>query len=72
MNNSLISKIYFPHCLFFSKIIYLLKLYICWLNAIRLGSSCETQITNNTDRNCVNKQNTHTHQTLKKDNTGKG
>ena len=31
---------------------------MCWLDAVRLGSSFET---NNTDRNGVNKQNTHTH-----------
>ena len=35
MNNSLISKMYFPQCLFFSKIIH--KSHISWLDAIRLG-----------------------------------
>ena len=44
MNNSLISKIYFPQCLFFSKIIHLLKSYISWLDAVRLRYSCKTQI----------------------------
>ena len=29
---------YFPQCLLFSKIIQLQKSYICWLDAIRLGS----------------------------------
>ena len=33
MNNSLISKIYFPQCLFFSKIIDLQKSCIFWLDA---------------------------------------
>ena len=42
--NSLISKTYFPQCLFVSKIIHLYKSYICWLHAIRLGSSYETQV----------------------------
>ena len=36
MNNSLISKIYFPQCLFFPKIIHLEKSYLCRLDAIRL------------------------------------
>ena len=78
MNNYLNSKIYFPQCLFFPKIICLEKSYICWLDAVRLGSSCET---GNTDRNGVNNQNTpppppphtHTHTNhSEKDNTGKG
>ena len=43
MNISPIS-IYFPQFLFLSKIIHLLKLHICWFDAIRLSSSCETQI----------------------------
>ena len=34
---------YFRPCLF-SKIIHLRKSFICWLDAVRLGSSCETQI----------------------------
>ena len=75
MNNSLVSKIYFPQCLFFSKI-HLEKSYICWLDAVRLGLSFET---NNTDRNGVNKQHTHTHthththpKNSAKDDTGKG
>ena len=40
MNNSVTSKTYFPQCFFFSKIIHLQK--SCWLDAIRLDSSCET------------------------------
>ena len=44
MNNLLISKIFFPQCFYFSKIIHLWKSYICWLDAIRLGSSYETQV----------------------------
>ena len=58
MNNSLISKTYFPQCLFFSKIILMWKSFINWYDAIRLGTSCET---NNTDRKGVNKQKTHMH-----------
>ena len=57
MNNSLISKIYFPQSLFFSKIIHLLKPYLlirCYKTRFFL---CNT---NNTDRNGVNKQNSHT------------
>ena len=57
MNNFLISIIHFAQCFFFSRAIYLQKSYICWLDAIRLGFSCET---NDTDRNGVNKENTHT------------
>ena len=37
---------------------------------LRLGSSCETLNTNDTDRNGVDKQNTHTKHS-EKDNTGK-
>ena len=43
-------------------------IYISWLDAIKLSSFSET---NNTDRNGVNKQNTHTKHP-EKDNTGKG
>ena len=53
ISNSLISKIYFPHFLFKNhsliKVIYLLK------TSLFLSS------TDNTDRNGVNKQNTHKH-----------
>ena len=68
INNSLISKIYFPICLFFSKIIHLQKsclLIRCYKTRFFL---CNT---NNTNRSCVNKQNTHTKHS-EKDNTGKG
>ena len=41
--------------------------YICWLDAIKLGSSFETH---NTDRNGVN-EHTHTKHS-EKGNTGKG
>ena len=47
MNKSLISKIYFPQCLFFSKIIHMIQLF--------------TWNTNNTDRNGVTHTHTHTH-----------
>ena len=70
MNNSLISKIYYPQCLFFSKIIHLWKSYICWLNAI-YKTRFFLWNTNNIDRNDVNKQNTHIKHS-EKDNTGKG
>ena len=77
MNNSLISKTYFPQCLFFSKIIHLLKAYLlirCYMTRFFLSN------TNNADRNGVNKQNTHTHthphtpntKHSEKGNTGKG
>ena len=77
MNNSLISKTNFPQCLFFSKIIHLLKAYLlirCYMTRFFLSS------TNNADRNGVNKQNTHTHththtpntKHSEKGNTGKG
>ena len=45
-----------------------MKNYSCWSDAIRLGSFCKTQ--KNTDRNGVNKQNTHTKHS-EKDNTKK-
>ena len=38
MSNSLISKIYFPQFLLFSKITHLKKSYICWLYVISLRS----------------------------------
>ena len=64
MDNSLISKSYFRRCLFFSRIIHLQRSYICWVDAIRLGSA------NNTG---VSTQNTHTYtKHSKKDNIGKG
>ena len=50
MNISPIS-IYFPQFLFLPKIIHLLKLHICWLDAIRLCSSCETQIIHSVHQN---------------------
>ena len=44
LNNSLISKTYFPQCLFFKKKnTHLQTLYLCSLDAIRLSSSRETQ-----------------------------
>ena len=36
-------KIYFLQCLCFLKITHLWKSCICWLDSIRLSSSCETQ-----------------------------
>ena len=57
MDNSLISKNYVPQCLFFSRIIHLQRSYICWLDAIRLGSSNNTGVT---------KQNTHISNTPRK------
>ena len=64
MNNSLISKTDFPQCLLFSKIIHLLKSYLlircCKIYKIRFF----LLYTSNTDKNGVNKQKTHTHQTL--------
>ena len=49
------------------KVIYIyINIYIM----LRLGSSCETLNTNDTDRNGVDKQNTHTKHS-EKDNTGK-
>ena len=71
MNNSLISKIYFPQYLFFFKNYSLVKvIYLlirCYKTRFFLWN------TNNTDRNGVNKQNTHIHtQHSEKDNTGKG
>ena len=60
----MISKSYFRRCLFFSRIIHLQRSYICWVDAIRLGSA------NNTG---VSTQNTHTYtKHSKKDNIGKG
>ena len=71
MTHSLISKIYLPQCIFFSKTIHLHKSYICWVDAIGLRSSSET---NNTDRNSVNKQNIYIKDKDKenKNNTWKG
>ena len=62
MNDSLISKIYFLQCLFFSKIFTCQShlLIRCYKARIFLWS------TNNTDRNGVNKQNTHTPNTQRK------
>ena len=63
MDNSMISKNYISQYLFFTRVIHLQMSYICWLDAIRLGSS------NNTG---VSKQ-THTHtKHPEKDDTGKG
>ena len=45
MGNLLISKNYFPQCLFFSRIIHLQGSYVYWLNAIRLGSSDNNGVT---------------------------
>ena len=53
IDNSQISKSYFPLCLFFSTIIiHLKRSYICWLDAIRLDFSNIT---------AVSKQKTLTH-----------
>ena len=64
------------HNIFSFQRLFTCKSYICWVDATRWGSSCETDITN---RNGVNKQNTHTHthththtKHSEKDNTGKG
>ena len=57
MDNSQISKNYFLRCLFVSTIIHLQRSYICWLDAIGLGSLNSTG---------VSKQNTHIIQTLRK------
>ena len=67
MNNSLISKIYFPKYFLFKnyslvKVIYLL--IRCYKTRFFLWN------TNNTDRNGVNKENTYTKHS-EKDNTGK-
>ena len=59
---------HFAQCLSFSKIIHLLKPYQlirCYKTRFFLWN------TNNTDRNAVNKQNTHTKHS-EKDNPGKG
>ena len=48
------------HNVFSVQILFTCKSHICWLDAIRLGSFCETQIIK-TEMVCVNKQNTHTH-----------
>ena len=45
MGNLLISKNYFPQCLFFSRIIHLQGSCVYWLNAIRLGSSDNNGVT---------------------------
>ena len=58
MGNLLISKNYFPQCLFFSRIIHLQGSYAYWLNAIRLGSS---------DNNGVTHTHTHTHTQRQRD-----
>ena len=58
MNNSVISKLYFPQCLFFSKSI---NLYIIHLLIRCYKTRFFVRNTNNTDRNGVSKQNTHTH-----------
>ena len=52
------TKMYFPQCLFYLKIIHLQKPYLlirCYKTSLFLWSG------NNTDINGVNKQNTHTH-----------
>ena len=51
MKNSMTSNIFFPYCLFFSKIM----LIRCYKTRFFLWN------TNNTDRNGVNKTHTHTH-----------
>ena len=56
MGNLLISKNYFPQCLFFSRIIHLQGSYVYWLNAIRLGSSDNNGVTH-----------THTHRERQRD-----
>ena len=48
------------HNVFSIQRLFTCKSHICWLDAIRLGSFCETQIIK-TEMVCVNKQNTHTH-----------
>ena len=68
LNNSLILKIYFPQCLFFSKITDVEVMYLL----IRFS---KTKFflwnTNSTDRNDINKQNTHVHtKHPEKDDTG--
>ena len=57
-------KFTFHNIFSFQKLFACKKGYICWLDAIRMGSACET---NNTDINGVNKQNTHsyTYRTLR-------
>ena len=63
MNNLLISKIYFPQWLCYWKIIHLWKSYL-FIRFIK--SKFLLRNANNTDRNGINKENTHIHQTLRK------
>ena len=56
MKNSMTSNIFFPYCLFFSKIM----LIRCYKTRFFLWN------TNNTDRNGVNKTHTHTRNTQRK------
>ena len=58
IKNSLISKIYFPQCLLFSKLLTCKSHVAVDVDVIRLGSSCKT---NNTEINCVNKLYLYTH-----------
>ena len=58
MKNSVISKIYFPQCLFCSRIIHLQKSYLL---IRRYNNTFFLWNTNNTDTNGANKQNTHIH-----------
>ena len=69
MNNSLISKFYFPQCLFFSKLFTCESIYLlirCYKTGFFIWN------TNNTDGNGVNKQNITHREQSEKDNTGKG
>ena len=68
MNNSLILKIYFPQSFLFKDYLLVEVIYMligCNKTKFFLWN------TNNTDRNDVNKQNTHTNHS-EKHNTGKG
>ena len=62
-NNSLISKIYFPQCFFFSKIRHLLKtclLIRCWKSRFFLWNGVNKQSTH-TDTDTQTQTHTHTH-----------
>ena len=66
INHSMISKFYFTEVnnIFTSKIIFLHKSHICWLDSVRLSPWYWN--TNNTDWSQVNEQKTNTHHTEKK------
>ena len=57
IKNSLISLIYFPQCVFFSKKIFTCKSHICWLECYKTRFFLWN--TNNTERNGLNTQNAH-------------